>query len=424
MHILIHDYAGHPAPIELSRTLAAMGHRVTHAFFHADPGPKGRLTRTSGDPARLDFRAVEIAGGYSKTDFFKRRAGDISYGRALATLIADEHPDVVISGNTPTEAQERPLSTCRDLQIPFVYWCQDFYSIAASRLLGRKLPGLGHAIGAYYRFLERRQMIRSTTVLHITEAFRSQTRAWGIPSAQVQVIPNWGSIADLPVLPRNTAWAREQGINDCARFLYSGTLAMKHNPAHLTALADALENRGDSQDQVILVASGVGAAHIPSSPALRKLPLQPIERFAEVLASGDVLLALIERDAGTFSVPSKVLSYLCAGRPIVLAAPKDNLAAQIVASIGAGVVVEPEDTQGFVAAALSYCADSERAAKAGAAGRAYAEQTFGINAVARTFEGMFQQAIAAEHMRHQRPFVAPVAAGSEGTPSSVRGAVG
>ena len=40
-----------------------------------------------------------------------------------------------------------------------------------------------------------------------------------------------------------------------------------------------------------------------------------------MLASADVLVALLETDAGAFSVPSKVLTSLSAGRPILAAIP-------------------------------------------------------------------------------------------------------
>ena len=106
------------------------------------------------------------------------------------------------------------------------------------------------------------------------------------------------------------------------------------------------------------------------------LPLQPAEDYTDVLATADVLVALIEADAGMFAVPSKVPSYMCAGRAILLAAPKENLAARIVARAGAGVVVDPSDEAGFVAAARRLRDDPQLRAEFGANGRAYAERMF------------------------------------------------
>lgn len=394
MHIVIHDFAGHPFQAELSRALAARGYSVTHVWFAADTGPKGRMQVVEGDAPTLSFLPFGADIPYSKTNFRQRRAGDITYGRDLGDWVAQEKPDVVISGNTPTEAQEGLVSGCMRAGVPFIYWCQDFYSIAASRLLEKKLPVVGHAIGAYYRFLERRQMRRAAHVLHITQSFCDQTDTWGISREKVSVIPNWGAIDEIDVLPRETDWAAQNELASGLRFVYSGTLALKHNPELLAALSRALGN----EDQLVLVSAGVGADQLIEEaangglPQLKPLPLQPFEVFDQVLASGDVLLAVIEREAGTFSVPSKVLSYLCAGRPIVLAAPHDNLAARMIVEIGAGKVVEPEDVDGFVKAALSFRDDPQLAASAGASGRAYAEENFKIDNVADRFEALFQAA--------------------------------
>jgi colanic acid biosynthesis glycosyl transferase WcaI len=393
MRILIHDYAGHPFSADLSRSLAARGHQVTHAWFAGDIGPKGRLQRGPTDPEGLVFAPLGAAIAYSKTNFLRRRRGDIAYGKALAQLIHQTRPDLVLSGNTPTEAQEALRAACNRDGARFIYWCQDFYSLAVSRILARKLPLLGAVIGAYYRALERRQMHRAAAVIHITEDFCRQTDAWGLGRDKIAVIPNWGPICEIAVQGRDTDWAQQNRLNSGARFLYTGTLAMKHNPALLTALARNLQ----AQDQLLVIASGSGAdqlaAQKPKDLAqLRCFGLQPIGDFGQVLASGNVLLAMIEREAGSFSVPSKILSYLCAGRPIVLAAPKENLAARIVTISGAGIVVAPEDSAGFVRAALAYRDDPVAAQKAGAAGRAYAEAQFDLGRITDRFEAVFAKA--------------------------------
>ena len=393
MRILIHDYAGHPFPVDLSRSLAARGHHVTHAWFAGDIGPKGRLQRSPTDPEGLGFTPLGAAIVYSKTNFLQRWRGDIAYGKELAQLIHQIRPDLVLSGNTPTQAQEALVAACRRDGCRFVYWCQDFYSLAVSRLLARKLPLLGWLIGAYYRRLERRQMRHADGVIHITEDFCPQTDAWGLGRDKIAVIPNWGPISEISPQARDTDWAQRHVLCEGARFLYTGTLALKHNPALLIALAQSL----GADDQLLVVASGSGADQLAAQNSadlhrMRCLGLQLIAEFGQVLASGDVLLAMIERDAGSFSVPSKILSYLCAGRPIVLAAPKENLAARILQISGAGTLVEPEDIAGFVSAALAYRDDPIAAQKAGSAGRAYAEAQFDLSRITDRFEAVFARA--------------------------------
>ena len=120
---------------------------------------------------------------------------------------------------------------------------------------------------------------------------------------------------------------------------------MKHDPSLLIALAEAVRGRA----RVVVVGQGSGMAALAAAGLenLVLLPLQPVERLREVLAAADVAVAVIEPDAGAFSVPSKVQSYLCAGRAVLLAAPAANLAARVVRGEAAGVVVEPGSRRGF-----------------------------------------------------------------------------
>ena len=108
----------------------------------------------------------------------------------------------------------------------------------------------------------------------------------------------------------------------------------------------------------------------------------PYADFPRVLGVADVTLVLLEEEAGTFSVPSKVLAYLAAGRPVVAAMPADNLATTTVARAGAGVVTRPGDHAAFAEAVADLLADDERRAAAGAGARAHATATFDIEVIA------------------------------------------
>ncbi len=394
MKILIHDYAGHPFQVQLSRQMALLGHTVTHAYFADDPGPKGVLKRRPGDPPTLTFVGITIGRAYDKKSLISRRVNDREYGRRAATVIADLKPDVVVSGNTPTEAQVAIVKATKIVKASLVHWLQDFYSIAVSNVLRRRLGPLGLAVGAYYRHLERRQLRASDAVVVITDDFRPLASAWTGDNEKVVTIENWAAIDDLPMLTKSNAWACAHGMDRVFTFMYTGTLGHKNNPELLVRLAQACS----AGVGVAVVGQGVGISRLAAATrehrleTLRLLPLQPAEQFPDVLAAGDVLIALVESDAGSFSVPSKVLSYLCAGRPILLAAPRDNLAARIVTREGAGIVVDPNDADGFISAANHLRDDAALRARLGANGRAYAARTFDIEAITNRFEAVVRDA--------------------------------
>ena len=150
------------------------------------------------------------------------------------------------------------------------------------------------------------------------------------------------------------------------RFSYSGTLGLKHNPELLVKLAERFRLQDDVV--VVVVSQGLGRAYLEKRKSelgltnLRLFDFQPFDVLPDVVATGDVLLGIIEKEAGLYSVPSKVLTYLCAGRPLLLAVPSTNLAAKIVKQNCAGIVVEPNDAVGFMNAAQELLIHPELAA--------------------------------------------------------------
>ena len=396
MRIAVHDFVGHPFQFELSQSLARRGHTVRHFFFAEDIGPKGPRAVGPDDPATYSIEPISLSVSYSKTNFARRRAGDILYGRQAAASIAAFAPDVVISGNTPLDAQALIQARARAEGAAFVFWMQDFYSLAVERLLGKRWLGAGRLVAQHYHRLERRQLQESDAVVLISEDFKGQLGQFEIAPEKVSVIPNWGALDSIPLRPKGNDWAKRHWLDDKFVFLYSGTLALKHTPERLWALARAF--RDDPEVMVVLAASGVSLDGLKQreaadpQPNLKFLPLQPIADFPDLLGAADVVVALLESDAGEFSVPSKVLSYLCAGRPILLSAPISNLAARTVQRSASGLVVPADDETAFVQAAQQLRADAVARQARGAAARRYAEDSFEIGGVTDRFEAVFDRA--------------------------------
>jgi glycosyltransferase involved in cell wall biosynthesis len=391
VRIVVHDYAGHAFPAQLARSLAGRGHEVLHLQLASFVAGKGRVEREPGDPPGLEFDRVDLGGEFAKYDVRRRIAHERRIGRELTIRITAFRPDVVLS-NAPLLVQARVQSAARTLGAGFVFWQQDVISGAARRVLGNRSRPLGAAAQQAVASLERRLLRRSDAVVIIADDFLPLLTGWGVDPERVTVIENWAPIDELPALPRDNAWAREHDLESKAVFLYSGTLGFKHDPSLLLELA----RWAGGQDAIVVVVSeGPGAdwlaEHASSDDALRLLPYQPYGRLPEVLASADVLVAVLEPEAGAFSVPSKILAYLCAGRPLLGALPADNLAARVVERSDGGIVVPPRDPHALVAAAAELLADPGRRAELGGAARAYAETNFDLAGVTNRFEEVLER---------------------------------
>ena len=393
LKIALCDYSGHAFPLQLSRELARRGHEVLHLHFLEFQSPKGPLAKTPDDPETFHVDAVSLGRPFAKHNFVRRRAQEIEVGRRFARSIQAFQPDVVIGAQLPLDSISQVIAAGKKGGWSFVFWQQDIYSIAIAKVLARKLGVFGLAIGAHYRGIERRALKKSDAVVAISPDFVPElTLVFGVDPSRVHVIENWASIDDIAPLPQDNAWSRALTLTRRHRVLYTGTLGMKHDPALLLRLARVLEKRTDAA--LIVTSEGPAAEWLKregrNCPALCVMPFQPYAVYSSVLASADVLVSILEPDAAQFSVPSKVLSYLCAGRPIVLHAPPMNLASRILASSGAGYVAS--DDADFVRRVLSLLNDPSRGLALGAAARRYAVSHFAIDKIADRFEGVLAQA--------------------------------
>ncbi|MCC6420279.1 MAG: glycosyltransferase family 4 protein [Gemmataceae bacterium] len=391
MRIAVHDFAGHAFQLELSRELARRGHSVFHIYPPNLPGPKGRADAPDA-PALFHAAPLDLPNSFSKYSIGRRLVAHQQYANSLCGAIRESGCDVVLSGNTPIDIQYRLLRGCRRRSIPLLHWVQDIYCLAVENVLARRLGRFAKAFALPFAFLERRVSEASAGVILISDDFGTFLNSRSIRPRRSWVIENWTPLSEVVPLPQSNPWSREQGLAGSEVLLYSGTMGMKHDPGLIYALARGLAGRKGSVCAV--VSEGLGRDYLEAMPpldGLRLFDFQPYDRVSEVLATADVLVAVIEENASRFAVPSKVLSYLAAGRPVLLASPADNLAARIVRSAGAGIVTGPGDREGFVAAGLRLLDDRTLRQTLAANARSYAEKQFEIGPIAQRFEAAIRE---------------------------------
>ena len=390
LRILIHDRPGHPFEVQLSRELAKHGHEVMHSFGAFFQSPRGALNQQPDDPPTFNIVGLQLNEPFAKYSFGKRMIQEIKYSQILLDHIRSFGPDVVIFANTPSEALSLVYWQTRRENIQFIFWVQDFYSIAVQKILSKRLSILGRAVGQLYVWMDKYLLKKSEQIVLITKDFEPLLEDWHVDLSKTTIIPNWAPLEDMPVCEKNNEWSITQQLEDKFCFLYSGTLGMKHNPALLVELAQQFIEQPDVR--VVVISEGIGADWLQTQQSelqlnnLILLDYQPFAELPNVLGMADVLVAILEPDAGVFSVPSKVLSYLCAKRPLLLAVPQENLAARIVIENEAGLVVDPDDAGGFLENATTLFADGALRDRLSKNGRTYAEAHFDIKKISNQFE--------------------------------------
>ena len=403
MRILVHDYSGHPFQVELSRELSRRGHEVTHSYCAAYTSGKGHLTAEPGETLRFDPIGVGVV--IAKMSFGKRLLQELRLGVELVRQVRRTRPDVVMASNVPIPTLVILAAVLRLRGIPWVLWHQDVQAVAIRSFAGKKLSKAFALVAALIGAGEKWCARRAAGVVVIADSFVDVHRRWGTADKTV-VIPNWAPLDEIRPVTRTNDWSHEHGLDEVQTLLYSGTLGLKHNPELLVRLARQLIDAGRPVQLVVVNQGPAEQVLRDEAPRLDVplllLPFQPYERLPEVLGSGDVLVVLLEQDAGAFSVPSKTLSYLCAGRPILGLMPAENLAAVLVSKVD-GCVLPPDDTSLPAAAAWvgEVLADDERRAALGKASRALAEQEFELAACADRFEALLEDCSASYRLRQR-----------------------
>ena len=398
--IVIHDYSGHPGQAQLSRALARRGYEVTHQHCPSYTTGRGSLQREAGDPSTLTFEPVAMDGTFAKYNAATRLRQELAYGRTAARAIEAKDPAVVVLSNVPLLAHSVLARQLSRRGIPMVFWHQDIYSEAIGGAARRRIPVFGGALAKAADRVERTIARRSVAVVAISPTFLERLAEWGV-DGRTTVVPNWAPIDELPVLPADNAWRRRMALSDHPVVVYSGTLGLKHDPSILAELAAGLRD-SHPDARVVVISEGKGRDFLEQHKAqegagadnLVLLDFQPYEDLPEVMASADVLVAILEPDASKFSVPSKVLTYLCSSRAILGVLPPDNSVAEILSSQQAGVVVAPSDRARVVRQAAELLDNPARRTAMGRAGRAYAERTFSPESAADQFLGVFGHLVA------------------------------
>lgn len=388
----------HPTAVmaeQLARYLVARGWSV-HVSVGLPHHPQGRLY--PGHPWQL--RAREDDDGitvlrhghlvHASRSIAVRSAVLASQALAagLGTLAAGS-VDVVLVIGPPLLGPLVGGAVARWRHAKFVNVVYDIYPDVAQETGKVRNP----ALLAAARVAERLQYRLTDHTLVLSQGFKQTLVARGVPEHRISVVPVWLAPDEIRPGPRANPWRAEHAIpEDRFVVLYAGTIGVVSGAEFVADAALQLRDRRD----ILFLFVGDGEARAPTEHRVRQfgldnvrfLPLQPRSRLAEVQATADVGLVTLAPGRGRTSVPSKVVGYLAAGRPVLASVDPDSDTAREVRDSGAGVVCPPGSPTALAAAVRSLADDAAGLPDLGRRARRWFEQRFARDAVLERFEAV------------------------------------
>lgn len=250
-----------------------------------------------------------------------------------------------------------------------VVWVQDSMSAAADQS-GIQGGGLAAKL---LRPLEAWILRRASSIAVVSESFREHAEAFGVRPESIEVVRNWSHVS-APTADRVAVRAKH-GWSGRTVVLHAGNMGLKQG---LERVAQAASLAVDTHPDLLFVLMGDGSqrgaleALGDGLPNLILMDPVPQNDFMDTLAAADFLLVCEAPSVLDMSLPSKLTSYMTAGRPIVGAVRTDGATARELRYSEAGVVVDDETDLALLSAITELKSDPERMRLLGRSGEAFA----------------------------------------------------
>ena len=292
--------------------------------------------------------------------------------------------DIVYSSSTPptqgmlSALVAKRLSKKYRRKVPFVYNLQDIFPDSLVNAGMTKKDSLIWKIG---RKIEDFTYKSADKIIVISNGFKKNIIAKGVPESKIVVIPNWIDTSYVYPVDRkdNVLFDRYNLDRDKFYVCYSGNIGHSQNLGLLYKAAIRLQKE---MPDVCFVLIGEGAAKEKFETKIKEkgltniilLPFQPYEDIAHVFSLGDVGLIISKPGIGNSSVPSKTWSIMAAGKPALASFDKNSELSRLIITEKCGLCSNPKSVDDFIVKLLQLKCQKNLAEQMGNNGSNYVNE--------------------------------------------------
>lgn len=275
--------------------------------------------------------------------------------------------DLVHSSSTPptqgtlSAMVAKKLSKKYGRKVPFVYNLQDIFP---DSLVNAGMTKEGSFIWKIGRKIENYTYKNSDKIIVISEGFKKNLIAKGVPEEKIEIISNWVDLDGVKPIDKNDNKLFDEFKIDKDKFtvLYAGNFGEVQGGDVIVKAAKKLQNEKDIQ----FVIFGSGSCFEDIKREARELDniqvfdLLPEERVPEVYSLGNVALITCKSGTGSAGLPSKTWNIMACNTPIIASFDSNSDLEDVLNKSGAGICVEPENPDELANAVLNEKNNSDR----------------------------------------------------------------
>lgn len=398
-----YNYAPEPqgiAPLSeaLASSLVELGHDVTVVAAHPHyPEPAwGKRVR----PYRERHGEVQVLrlplwpGRESGIQRVRQEATFTLSLAGVAPLLPDADAVIAVSPCFPALAPA--IATCRARRIPLVMWLQDIVTDGAATTGELAQDGM---VLRGARWFERRAYDASDAIVVISNAFRDNLVRKGVPEHKLRRVFNPSSRqlsdpVDVDAL-----------LGEPPRIIAMGNIGHSQGLDRVVRAFEADTELEQIGAEFVIAGSGVAAPVVRDGITTDRVTMPGVlygDDLLPVLRS--CVLGVVSQRAGIveFNLPSKLMTYMACGVPVIASVNPMSETARIVRESGAGWVTDAAQPEEFAAKVGDLVRDPARLRVAARAGLEFAHEEFAPESVARRFEGILRELVEGRPPNTQR----------------------
>ena len=279
-------------------------------------------------------------------------------------------------------------------EIPFIYNLQDVFpdSLAGTGLA--KKDSLLWKIG---RKIENKTYAVADHIIVISESFKQNIMAKGVPEEKITVVYNWVDTDSVKPVPKTENPLYEKLNLDPQKFyvVYAGNFGVSQGIGTILKAAEILKE--EKNISFLLFGGGAEYEKIRAEAKQMGLPnvtitkLLPAERTSQVYGLGDVCIVSCKKGAGMSAMPSKTWSILACNRPVVASFDRQSELETVLTKAHAGVCVEPQDPDALAKEIFAFYSAASEGNSYSSQGRAFVEANAAKNACAGKYVAVIQR---------------------------------
>lgn len=284
--------------------------------------------------------------------------------------------DVIFVQSTPPTQGLMAGIISKFKHIPVVYNLQDIFP---DSLVNTGMTSEGSLLWKIGRKIEDASYRRAKKVIVISEDFKKNILAKGVPEDKIVVVPNWADTSGVHPIERADNLLVERYKLDPEKFYitYCGNVGYTQN---MDLLLDTARDLKEELPDLRFVVIGDGADKARVQKRVQTegidniilLPFQPYEDIAHVFSLGDVGLIISKPGVGASSVPSKTWSIMAAHRPILASFDLESDLCNLIQNVQCGCCVDNSaDKSSFADAIRQMMSDPEMRGRMGQNGFEY-----------------------------------------------------